>query len=376
MSQPREVADLTELNNALLKTSGYAAQQNNADILAVTPYSKGYGFSVKKTYPDYIREAFPVENKDKIFAFISLAAYRPNNGSKSGLGLAFLEITAAKSPERYGSDGSVVPLHDDGKNLPMSLTDTYHFDFDTNLLYATEDKTGRSMSLEAAFQNLWNEHLATFSKVNRPWLQAQMWFRSKLQGRFIFFIAVTEILTWIISGQTFNAQLPITPDKDDSDELFPDDNEIQKKKEWIFRWLMRLNPYRRPYKSDIFAKIDIDYSSSKVTFHGISVTPIAVFWFYVIVLGFFGYRNLEFPVGEMEFLNAYWYAILFFAPITVLILSNLLPALAKVIINWLVERNRKIEVGLLSRVSLKRRFGLMFFVKKSKFEFDENNYTW
>lgn len=369
-------------NKKLIEASRLSSE-SDPSIIGTTPYRKGIGFSVKRKYTDKIKRAFKSPYKGELFAFISLSIYSPSPVSTTGLGIAFLQITPARLPEITAFDGSVAPINDGGTGLPLPVSEDYHFDLKTNLLYSDLSEA-KPITLSDAFTTLWLHHLCSVEGLTRYFLRFQLSFVRLAQKRYLIPICIIELIVWIFSGQSFYEQ-PVKTDNVEEDPALEDAIEevlggkrSKKDTEWVFAWLYRIIPVNelladRGNQSII---IDAKDKSERVDFHGIKVSPIAVAWFYLVVIGFFVYRNISEHVGEMDFLNAYWNAILFFAPITVLGLSCLIPNAGKWMLNKVVARHLAIQARKSRQLTIKRFCGIPYFGSSSTFNFDKENYKW
>ena len=366
-------------NQELLASLGLHPEPEQGDYLKITPYSDGSGFSLKIGYPKWILDNIPPEQREKIFGFLSLAIYHPADSEKTKNSIGILRVSAAKVPEDIFGPGSVTPLDSGEKHLPLPLTEEFYFDPKESLVFFPNQESEPGKSLKAVIDELWKQHIDSSRPLTSVSLRVQRRVRWALNNRHLPFLFLTELLVWVSSGETF------VPDNiDDSNEDGPNDyfraalkEQWEKKNdEWIAAWLKRTLLSRVRYtdsnKSSI--KVNLALKSDTVGFHGINVPPVSVLWFYLIVVGFYFYRSLSQPIGEMDFLNAYWNAILFFAPLTVILLAKVIPSVCKLVVNFLISRSHTVQSEAPRSFALKQFWKFYYYGKSEHLEFDMNDY--
>jgi hypothetical protein len=362
-------------NQKLLEIAGYTA--SDLSLNDCVPYTKGIGFSVKKNYSDRLNKFFQQKKNLDLFAFISLSIYSPKLGSKSGLGIAFLEIVPARLPRKPYQAGVVVPLHENQKGFPLAVSETYFIDLQKNEVYKTPDRSDLPISLSQAFAELWKEHLATTHRFGGLILWTQLQLLLLLRKRNLLFISLIEFIVYISSGQTFSSNNESKNILDDADLNMPGASQPQDKNEWFYQWLSQkfLASMRRSDEADDKLRVQPSTISEKFDFHGIKVNPIPIFWFYLIATCFFFYKNITTSVGEMAFLNFYWNGILFTAPIFVLVLAWVVPNLGGKTINYFTKKYLKNQSWLSPQLAIRGFWIFKYFGNSKQVKFVKDDYN-
>lgn len=361
--------DLPTFNSQLIDRAGYTSDRT--DVLAKTPYIKGYGFSVKLRYPEKVADRFSdLVRESSVFAFVRVSVFLPSDKSPDGRAVAFLDISPGKSGKDDEVSGLVSPIQHSESSLPLSVSSIFYFNPNVFEGLIESDGSNTLMSLQDACTELWEEHLAPTRMVRGCFLRLQLIGYKFLRTLQIYAVALIELCVWILSGQVFRIT-ERSNDEGDGRSSKPADVK------WLFEALQLPDVYV-PYLSDRAPRDIVEPHSHDhvIEFYGMKVSPITGVWFYLIVFAFFGYRNLYQTVGEMEFINAYWNAILFFAPLVILGCAWLVPTVGLKLINYLVNRHLSGLFGPPKNMAIRAIIGVKVFWRSSETTLNRDHFEW
>ena len=351
-------------NQQLITSAGFTA--TGAEIIAMTPYVKGLGFSVKKRYPDLIAEKWLRNSATSdIFGFISVSIHLPSAESSDRRAVAFVEISAAYASSA-DVEGMVTPIRDIDPRLPLPVSETFYLNPDTLEGFLEGEAPTNAKTLRTVCDELWRNHLIATKRFGGALLRIQLQGYKALSKLPIVLVGLTEFLVWIFSGKSF--------------QVLGETAEPPKKystKQWVFQSLSKTAVCVSYLSDQAPPKVsESEPLTAQIELYGLKISPVSGLWFYVTVLLFFGYRNLDVQVGEMEFLNAYWNAILFFAPVVVLGCAWCIPTLGRLLISWIVHRHFKNLFSGCNHFTVRKCLGFSYLRKSTERSVRRGDFIW